>query len=155
MLKRRFVRLLITMALAVTAIFATTTAANAASSFTVAAVHANGAGATAVQITGSITWYSRSVSLTGLHLWVNANECGNWSVYGYQGDTFIDGRDSANWSFRYCAPATGAQSWPFSDITLDGSAYPGGITRLVITADDMSHIVYTQAICLRPNTFCV
>ncbi|GLZ76727.1 hypothetical protein Afil01_15340 [Actinorhabdospora filicis] len=152
MLKRRIARTALAIGMVAAAVFGLSPAATAgASSFKAAAVHGGGASATAVQVVGGMTWYARSVGLTNIHLWVTAGECGSWMVAGYQGSTLIDYR---SWTRDYCAPAGGPQSWPFSDITLDGSAVPGGITMIEVEVWDHSHSGYQRVTCYRSTSYC-
>lgn len=153
MLKRRVAQMLIALALVTATVFGAASAASAgAASFKAASVHGGGTGATGVQVVGKLAWYSRSVGVSDIHLWVNTGECGSWMIAGYQGSTLIDYR---SWTRDYCAPTTGPQSWPFSAFTLDGSAVPGGITMIEIEVWDHTHSGYERVTCYRADSYCV
>jgi hypothetical protein len=151
MLKRRMLQAGVAIGVLATSILGIGSAANASpTGFTAASVHANGAGALAIEVTGGLTWYSRSVGLTSIHFYAAPNECGTWTADGWQGDTLIDVVSFGT----YCGGAAGR--WiPFSDVVLDGSAVPGGITEVNIKAWDSTHGGMGETDCYRSASLCL
>jgi hypothetical protein len=126
----------------------------APSSFTAQAIHANGAGAVAVQATGGLAWYSRSATLTNVSFYVRANECARFSVVALQGISYVDSYDYPSVTGRMCPGPTG-QTYNLGNIVLDGSKLSGGITEVIVYAKDLDHDVDGFATCERAVSTCV
>ncbi|WP_432974123.1 hypothetical protein [Dactylosporangium sp. CA-233914] len=149
MLRRRMLQTGIAIGVLAVSVFGSSSAANASpTSFIAKAVHAGGAGAVAAQATGGLTWYNRSVTVTSLKFYVKAGECGKLSVFGSQGDTVVDAK-----GWDRCGGTTG--TWvTIGNVTLDGSAFSGGITDVTIYVRDVDHEIVGYADCYRVNSSC-
>lgn len=147
---RRLLRAGITMGAVAASLLGTSPAAEAAPrSFSAASVHGGGTGAVGAQVTGGITWYNRSVTLTSVRFYVAARECGRFSVAAWQGSRLVDSLAAS----QQCAGATGR--WiTYDDIPLDGSLVPGGITEVIIDAYDDTHVGNGWADCTRSGSSC-
>ncbi|MEV4140077.1 hypothetical protein AB0J72_48955 [Dactylosporangium sp. NPDC049742] len=147
MLRRRMLQAGIAIGVLAASVFGSSSAANASpASFVAKAVHAGGAGAVAVQATGGLAWYSRSVTVTSLRVYVKAGECGKISVFGSQGNTVVDAK---GWD------RCGTGTWEtIGNVTLDGSAVSGGITDVTIYVRDLDHEIVGYADCYRVNSSC-
>jgi hypothetical protein len=126
----------------------------APSSFTAKAIHSGGAGALAVQATGGLAWYSRSVTLTSVAFYVRANECARFTVIGVQGSTIVDSYDYPSATGSVCPGSTG-RTYSLGSVPLDGSWLSGGITEVFVYAEDVSHSVTGYADCDRAWSSCV
>jgi hypothetical protein len=126
------------------------TAQAAPAGFTAKAIHSGGSGALADEATGGFSWLSRSVVLTNTRFWVKAGECGRFIVTGMQGDTMVDWYSHPS---DLCGGASGA--WhTIGNVTLDGSSTPGGITEVIVYAEDIDHTINGYADCYRSNGSC-
>lgn len=153
MLKRRILQVFIAATAVVAGLFGAAGTANASpTAFHASSVHANGAGALAVAFQGGLIWGNRSVTLTTPRLWVGLGECGWIEIWGKQGDKVIDVQSFGN-NTPYC-PAGDSQWYRFSDILLDGSDVPGGITEVKIYVVDEYHNGLGRTICLRSSSVC-
>ncbi|MEV6964861.1 hypothetical protein AB0M47_07055 [Hamadaea sp. NPDC051192] len=151
MLKRRMLHTGLAIALVAVSILGFDTPANAdfPSSFVAKSVHADGFGALAVEATGGISWYNRSVTLTSVRFYANVNECGYFRAYGYQGGRLIDFADLPTGSTSYfCGGSTG-KWFTLGNVPLDASAVPGGIDEVYIVAADATHGSSGWADCFR------
>ncbi|GAA2709512.1 hypothetical protein ACFY2R_01565 [Micromonospora olivasterospora] len=150
MLRRRLLRVGVTIGVVAAALLGMSPAANAApSSFIAASIHGGGAGALAAEAIGGIAWYNRSVTLTSVRFYVAANECGYFTVEAWQGGSRLDYFDIP----KQCAGSTGR--WiSYGDIPLDGSGLSGGITEVVIDVYDSTHLGHGWADCTRSASSC-
>ncbi|MFG1955119.1 hypothetical protein [Micromonospora sp. NPDC048830] len=155
MLRRRLAQAGVAIGMLAVAVLGFSPAASASpTSFVAKAVHANGAGALAVQGTGGLAWYSRSVTLTSVTFYANAGECGYLAAEGWQGSTLIDVvyRPAEGGNY-YCGGATG-QWFTIGNVALDGSQVSGGITQVRVYAVDFYHYVRGYAYCSRTSSAC-
>ncbi|HTJ33524.1 MAG TPA: hypothetical protein VL738_09870 [Dactylosporangium sp.] len=150
MLRRRMLQAGTVIAMVAASLLGFSTAASASPTrFTAKAVHANGAGALGVEITGVLTWYNRSVGLTSVKVYANAWECGEFKMTGYQGSSQV----AVAYGVDYCAGATG-RWFSVDNVVLDGSNLSGGITEVVIDVHDTHHDVRGFSDCLRTASSC-
>jgi len=151
---RRLVQAGVAVGVFAVSVLGLSSSANASpTSFVAKAVHANGAGKLAVEATGGLTWYNRSVTVTSLRFYANAGECGYVNVWGDQGSTPISHKTFPS-SGYYCGGTTG--KWvSIGDVTLDGSDYSGGITEVDIIVWDVTHDGWGFAQCYRANSTCI
>lgn len=132
-----------------------------ASSFAAQAVHSDGAGALAAKATGGLAWYNRSVGTTGVKFYIKANECGYMHVQGLVGESTVDEYyyppdpvyGEKSFGGTVCGGSTG-KWYTVGDRTLDGSAYTGGITSVLVGAVDYTHGIHGWTSCLRSNSYC-
>jgi hypothetical protein len=152
LLRRRMMQAAVAFGILAASTLGISSVANASpASFTAKAIHSDGAGALAVEVTGGLTWYNRSVGVTGIHLYLAPGECGTWEALGWQGSNLIAAKTFT--TYKYCGGTTG--KWiPFSDFTLDGSLYVGGIQSVWIIAIDNTHTVTGTVDCLRTASVC-
>lgn len=151
MLRRRMLQTGIAICIIAASTLGLGSAANASPTrFTAAAIHANGAGALAVEATGGLSWGNRSVSLTSVKFYANAGECGYFRAEGYQGETLIDGRYFGS----YCGGSTG-RWFSIGTFTLDGSWISGGITDVSIMVVDQTHAGSAIIDCYRSAALCL
>lgn len=150
MLKRRLLRVGLTIGVVTASLLGLSSAAQAApSSFVAASVHGGGTGAIGAEVVGGITWYNRSVTLTSVRFYIAPRECGHFTVEAWQGGTRLDYFGIS----QQCAGTTGR--WiSYGDILLDGSAVSGGITEVVIDAYDDTHAGNGWADCTRSASSC-
>jgi len=155
MLRRRMLHAGIAIAMVAASIVGLASPANASpTSFVAKAVHANGAGALAVEATGGFIWWNRSVSLTSVKFYANAGECGYLLAIGYHiAPSEVDRAYYPSSSTNYCTGATG-QWFPIGDFTLDGSDVYGGITEVEIIVFDVYHNIAGYAYCYRDKSSC-
>lgn len=150
MFKRQLLRAAVALGIAVVAVFATASAADAApSSFYTASVHGGGTGSIGAAFQGGLLWSNRSVTLNTPRLYVASGECATIEVYAWQGETLLD-YYTPNRS--YC-PAGAGEWYRFSDIPLEGDI-PGGVTEVAIFVDDLTHNGVGETDCLRAATMC-
>ena len=150
MLRRRLPQVVITLGVVAASVLGISSAASAApSSFTAASIHGGGAGAVGAETVGGISWYNRSVTLTGVRSYVAAHECSHFIVSGWQGGTRVSSFESG----QLCAMSAG-HWYPFGDLILDGSGVSGGITEVVVDVYDETHTGYGFADCLRSDSSC-
>ena len=149
MLRRRMLQTGIAIGMLAVSVFGWSSAASASpTSFVAKAVHSGGAGAVAVQASGGLSWYSRSVTVTSLKIYVKAGECGKLSVIGSQGNSVVD---AEGWD--RCGGTTGG--WQtIGNVTLDGSAVSGGITDVTVYVRDLDHEIVGYADCYRVDSSC-
>ncbi|WP_163511357.1 hypothetical protein [Fodinicola acaciae] len=138
------------------ALFGTGTAAHASpTSFVAKAVHSGGAGATALIVTGGLSWSNRSVTLTNVQVWVAPHECGYVTATGFQGDRMIDDEERPTGSDLYCGYSSAhGLTYGIGNIPLDGSAVSGGITLVWVGALDSTHGATGYADCYRAKSAC-
>ncbi|MEU8003570.1 hypothetical protein AB0B66_20630 [Catellatospora sp. NPDC049111] len=100
----------------------------------------HGSGALAVRVTGGITWHNRSVTLTGVKLFVKSGECGRALFKGWAGSTMADLKNTEADGLE-CSPVSTAQGkWhDIPDFTLDGGSYTGGIREIDVEVVDVTH----------------
>jgi hypothetical protein len=124
------------------------------SRFSVAAVHAAGTGATAGLLSGSMAWSSslKTVTLSGVKLFVKGGECVNFQLDGRQGSTIVAGIK------RY--PPQGGNYCPSADYTYSLGTIPltadvtGGIEYVDFDINDYWHGVHGWAVCDRDAAAC-
>ncbi|MEO3779226.1 hypothetical protein ABGB16_20745 [Micromonospora sp. B11E3] len=155
MLRRRLAQAGVAIGMLAVAVLGFSPAASASpTSFVAKAVHANGAGALAVQATGGLAWYSRSVTLTSVTFYANAGECGYLGAEGWQGSTLIDFKFYPPGSGEfYCGGSTG-KWFTVGNIALDGSQVSGGITQVRVYVFDHYHDGTGYAYCGRTSSAC-
>ncbi|MBO4204490.1 hypothetical protein GSF22_00450 [Micromonospora echinofusca] len=95
-------------------------------------------GASAIQASGNINWLNRSVTFSGITMWLRAGECGRIAFTAYQYDDadsdFLDVTTS-----RWCNSTTSGKYVYPGDVTLDGSSIVGGIPVVTILVADETH----------------
>jgi len=111
----------------------TTPAAASPSRFSVAYVHAGGAGATAVEVTGKFTWYNASVGLEDITFHLAPNHCGKFTFTGYARTVVDEFR-----SVSLCSGGT-ARNVSGGTVVLDAQGVRGGITRVQVVVTDSTH----------------
>ncbi|MGN9909004.1 hypothetical protein ACTMTJ_15780 [Phytohabitans sp. LJ34] len=154
MLRRRMARAGVAIGMLAVSILGLSSPASAApTSFVAKAVHASGAGRLAVQATGGLSWYSRSVTATSVRFFANAGECGYVSVTGWQGSTSIDYAVYPSGSGYYCGGTTG-KWFNIGNVPLDGSRVSGGITEVLVIVFDVTHAGQGYAECYRSGSTC-
>ena len=154
MLRQRMAQAGVAIGMLVVSILGLSSPASAVpTSFVAKAVHASGAGKLAVQATGGMTWYSRSVTLTSVSFYANAGECGYLAVHAWQGQKHIDEVFYPAGSANYCGGTTG-RWFTIGTIPLDGSAVSGGITEVDVDVFDVSHEGRGYAWCDRASFAC-
>ena len=152
MLRRRVLQATVGLAVAVAALLGTSSAASASpSSFLARYVHAGGTGSVAVQGTGGLVWYNRSVTATNVEFYVHAAECGTLVLQGL--DSAGDVRSEHAFP-DLCASATSGRTYLFGDVVLDGSFVSGGLTTVMIYAFDDTDRAYGYTRCLRSSSAC-
>jgi hypothetical protein len=117
------------------------------SSFDVARVHVQGA--TAVRVTGGLTWHNRSVTLTNVRLYVKASECGSVLFSAYGIGEFID-----DYYIEGICPGPSGHWFSFGDHFLDATDDYGGIRELRIYVTDETHGGQNISFCLRSASAC-
>jgi hypothetical protein len=89
---RKFARIGMTLgAMAALAMATTGTASAAPATFSVAAVHSSGAGATSTRVLGDLHWSPslKTVQVSNIVITAKAGECGYAVISGYQGSTKV------------------------------------------------------------------
>ncbi|MEV6873340.1 hypothetical protein [Amycolatopsis sp. NPDC051128] len=154
---RRFARLATILGLSLTLATATVGSAEARPSrFAVAAVHSAGAGATAGLLTGAMSWSTslKTVTLSGVKLFVKGGECINFQVAGRRGSTIVTDikrYPSSPSGGSYCPAADYTYSFGTISITADS---PGGIEYVDFDIVDYWHSVHGWAVCDRDAAAC-
>ncbi|WP_144127663.1 hypothetical protein [Catellatospora sichuanensis] len=153
MFVRRLVQAGVAIGMLAVSVLGLSSPANAVpTSFVAKAVHAGGAGKLAVQATGGLTWYNRSVTVTSVKFYASPGECGYVAIWAYVGNADVDHKFYPS-SGSYCGGSTG-KWFTVGNVPLDGSAYSGGITEVYIVVFDETHSGQGWALCARASFAC-
>lgn len=93
------------------------------------------------------------MTLTASELFVKNGECATFYAYAEQSGNYID-------SYRYPTDGTCQRAYnsdvlqPIGNVVLDGSAVPGGTTKVTVYAMDVTHKITGYAECLRVASSC-
>ncbi|MFB9687448.1 hypothetical protein [Amycolatopsis plumensis] len=139
-----------TLGLTAAAVTATAGVASAAPpGFTVNLNHSSGVPATAVS--GKLAWSTslKTVTVTGMTLFIRAGECADLTVAGFQGSTRVT--DTA--LVQDCADVGVNETWPFEPFGLTSSV-PGWVEHVIVRLTDRNRQIGHYANCYRTASTC-